>query len=136
MLKPDGLCMLKTFVRFDNERGDLAEALHIYRTKKKDRPILETVMTPMFKSVYDYKKEETLFSDLWKNFLRLYKNKKIKKDELDYFDSLDLKNINLKVYIPYFQDIIKMIEKNASLSGVEFGGESFSTDVPILKIKK
>jgi len=136
MLKTDGLCMLKTFVRYDCERGDLAKALHFYRTKMKHRPILETVMAPMFKTAYDYKKEEGTFPGVWKNFLKLYKNKKMRKSELDYFEDLDIKNMSLKVYIPLFQDIIKVIEGNATLHGVRFGEEWFSSDVPILVIKK
>ncbi|OGH90678.1 MAG: hypothetical protein A2479_01060 [Candidatus Magasanikbacteria bacterium RIFOXYC2_FULL_39_8] len=136
ILKPDGLCMIKTFVRYDSEPGDLAQALHFYRTKKKDRPILETIMAPMFKNAYDYKKEQGTFPGVWNNFVKLYKNKKMKKEEIDYFESLDLENIPLKFYIPLFQDIIKIIEQNAGLYGVRYGGEWFSTDVPILIMKK
>ena len=136
ILSPDGLCMLKTFVRYDSERPDLAEALKFYRTKMKRRPILETLMAPMFKSVYDFKKEETLFTDLWRKFVSLKKTGKIKKSEFDYFTSLNLGNIPLRVYIPFFPDIIRLISANAKLHSVRFGGEWFSLDVPILVIKK
>lgn len=136
MLKPDGLCMIKTFVRYDSDRGDLAKSLHYYRTKKKHRPILETIMAPMFKYSYDFKKEECSFPNVWKKFVKLYKNDKMKKEEYDYFSSLHLKDIPLKVYIPHIQDILKFIEENSNLYGIRFGGEWFSRDVPILVFKK
>ena len=62
-LKPDGLCMLKTIVRYDANRGDLAKSLQIYRTQKKHRPILETIMAPMFKYSYNFKKETVRLKD-------------------------------------------------------------------------
>lgn len=136
ILASGGLCMIKTFVRYDSERGNLAKSLHFYRTQKKHRPILETIMAPMFKYVYDFKKEQASLPDIHRVFLRLYKQKKMKKDEWDYFVSLNLEGISLKVYIPYFLDIIKVIESNASLYGVRYGGDWFSTDVPILMFKK
>ncbi len=136
LLSLDGFCMIKTFVRYDGEKGNLAKSLEYYRTEKKNRPILETIMAPMFKYAYDFEKEEGEFPVVWKNFQALYAEGKMEKDELDYFARLDLDNISLKVYIPYFQDILKVIEQHATLFGTRFGGEWFSTDVPILIFKK
>lgn len=136
ILNKDGICMLKTFVRYDDKKGDLAKSLEFYRTKKKDRPILETVMATMFKSAYNYETESGDFKIIWQNFVKLYEEKKMKKDEFDYFSSLKLGEITLKYYIPYFEDLLKIVEKNASLLGVRYGGEWFSTDVPILIFKK
>jgi len=136
MLSPSGMCMIKTFVRYNNERGDLQKSAQFFYKKMKHRPVLETLMAPMFKSAYDYSKEEFAFPDVWRNLQALYRKKKLKKRELDYFASLGLDQISLKVYIPLFQDIIKMIEAHATLYGVRFGGEWFSVDVPIIMFKK
>lgn len=135
-LTQEGLCMLKTFVRYDANRGDLTKSLTFYRTQKKHRPILETIMAPMFKYSYNFKKETTRVFDVWNNFLKLYRQKKIRKEELNYFASLKLGEIRLEVYIPYLLDILKVIESNARLYGIRFGGEWFSIDVPILIITK
>ena len=136
LLSIDGYAMLKTFVRYAAERGDLAERLRFYRTKMKHRPILETVMAAMFKSAYDFEKEVGLFPDIWKIFERLFQEKKMTKAEFSYFESLNFPKITLQVYIPLFHDILTVIDANARLHGVRFGGEWFSRDVPIFVFQK
>jgi hypothetical protein len=133
---PTGMCMIKTFVRYDDERGDLQKSVQFFYKKMKHRPVLEALMAPMFKSAYDYSREEFAFPDVWRNLQALYRKKKLKKREFDYFASLGLDQISLKVYIPLFHDLIKTIEANATLHGVRFGGEWFSVDVPIIMFKK
>lgn len=80
-LSKEGLCMLKTFIRYDANRGDLAKNLAFYRTQKKHRPILETIMAPMFKYSYNFKKETVRVFNVWNSFLKLYKQKKIRRGE-------------------------------------------------------
>lgn len=136
LLGPQGMCMLKTFARYDSVRGDLAERLQFYRTKMKHRPILESIMASMFKSVYNYEAEVGSFVDLWHNFVSLERAGKMTKDELQYFADLNIKDISLKYYIPNFVELCKTIEANATLYGVRFGGEWFSVDVPVVMFKK
>lgn len=136
LLAPRGFCMLKTFVRYDEVRGDLAERLAFYRTKMKHRPILETVMATMFKSAYNYQTEELTFPAIWQNFTRLYKAGKMKKDEYAYFESLHFNDIPLRAYIPLLTDILAVIKEQGQIYGVRYSGEWFSFDVPIVIFKR
>jgi hypothetical protein len=135
-LTPTGVCMLKTFARYDAERGSLAGRLKFYRTKKKHRPILESVMASMFKSVYNYKKEVGTFVDLWQKFLALQKNKLINAREFAYFKSLNLGAIPIKYYIPYLPELLEVVRAHATLLGVRYGNDWFALDVPIVVFRR
>ena len=93
-------------------------------------------MAPMFKFSYNFKKEEVCFPDVWESFVKLYKKKKLNKVEYEYFISLGMENIKLKVYIPFILDILAIIENTAYLHGIRFSWEWFTKDVPILIFMK
>ncbi len=136
LLKPDGQCMLKTFVRYDAERGDLAASLAWYRKYKKHRPILESIMAPMFKYAYNFKKEEGTFPQVWNNFVTLFKQKKMTRAELDYFRKFKMDELPLKFYIPWLPGLLKNIKINATLVAVIYSQDWFAIDVPIVVFKR
>ncbi|MDO8626565.1 MAG: hypothetical protein Q7K39_03900 [Candidatus Magasanikbacteria bacterium] len=135
-LAPGGVCMIKTFVRYDANRGDLAASLVWYRKHKRNRPILESIMAPMFKYAYNFSTEVTTFPDVWKNFVKLYQKKQMTAAELKYFEKFAMDKIPLKLYIPFFPDLIKNVRENATLVGVCYASDWFSIDVPIVIFKR
>ncbi len=128
MLKIGGLFMPRTYVRDKGERYTPEEAIREYREERKGQKLYSATVRNLHMSVYDFKNDRHLFSDVWKAIKQLYEKGVITKHEFEEYRKLGHEGRNFQFYIPLREELDKKMEKFFKIKDRFYGSEKYLKD--------